>query len=139
MLDEINCIKPLSVSPIGTQITLIYNETRSSCYGSSVYMAEYKQQIVKHQFEEYKTEWENLTAFSSSITEIVDNNPYRSIIGLGRDVVPFIIKDLSQTQNHWFYALTKITGKNPIPEAHAGNVELMTKDWLSWANENNVI
>ena len=58
---------------------------------------------------------------------------------MGRDVVPYIIDDLSKTQNHWFYALTKITGNNPITDNHAGNVELMTKDWLKWANENSIV
>lgn len=139
MFEELVYRRPTSVSLIGYEITLKYNEAKNSYFGSSVFMSDHKKELIKIQFEKLKKDWENLTAFYSSISEIVDNNPYRSIIGMGRDVLPFIIEDLSKTQNHWFYALNKITGKNPIPENHAGNIELMTKDWLNWANENTVI
>jgi hypothetical protein len=52
-----------------------------------------------------------------------NNHPaYREIIGLGREVVPLLLRDLEKSRAHWFGALHEITGASPIPETAAGNV-----------------
>jgi hypothetical protein len=130
--------RPDATGSAGCEIIVRQNQALSFTYGRSVFMYEKKRQVIKAQFEQYKDEWEMITAFSSSINEIVNNNPYRSIIGLGKDVVPFIISDLAKTQNYWFHALTKITGENPIPKEHSGDINSMVKDWLGWAEKNAI-
>jgi hypothetical protein len=50
--------------------------------------------------------------------------------------VPFLLRDLKETQRHWFIALRSITGANPIPKSAAGNVPRMIEAWLHWAKEN---
>jgi len=106
--------------------------------GQSVFIQEMYQQQLKKRFNFYSSIWKNETIFFSSISEITNNAAYRSIIGLGKDVLPFIIEDLKTNDNHWFYALEALTGKNPIKENHKGIVMLMKNDWLEWAKENNL-
>ena len=91
---------------------------------------------VKQSFEGFKEVWLEKTKFSSNISDITNNSAYLSIIELGTDVVPFIIKDLRITDNHWFYALEAITMVNPISKDHQGKIALMKNDWLKWAESN---
>ena len=95
-------------------------------------------QELKERFDFYNSIWKSETSFSSSIAEITNNSAYRSIIGLGQEVVPFIIDDLKATDNHWFYALEVLTGQNPIKENHKGIVPLMKDDWMEWAKANDL-
>ena len=130
--------RPISTSNFGYEINVRQNQAYAFTYNKSVFMFEQKRQKIKTQFEQYKDEWESITAFSSNISEIINNNPYKSIIGLGSDVIPFIIADLAETQNYWFHALTEITRENPIDSKHSGDINNMVKDWLNWAVKHEI-
>lgn len=106
--------------------------------GQSIFVQEMYSQQLKKRFDFYNSIWKNETIFSSSISEITNNSAYRSIIGLGQEVLPFIIDDLKHNDSHWFYALEALTGQNPIKENHKGVVPLMKEDWIEWAKENNL-
>ncbi|MFL0161959.1 hypothetical protein [Aquirufa salirivi] len=106
--------------------------------GQSVVVQEMYNQQLKKRFDFFNSIWKNETIFSSSISEITNNSAYRSIIGLGQDILPFIINDLKINDAHWFYALEALTGQNPIKEYHKGIVPLMKKDWIEWATNNNL-
>ena len=56
---------------------------------------------------------------------------------MGMDAVPFILKDLmTNGPDDWFWALSKITGENPITEDIAGDMNKMTEAWLLWARKS---
>ena len=59
---------------------------------------------------------------------------YQQIIGLGERALPLIFQELRREPDHWFWALAAITGKNPVPEEDAGDLEAMANDWLSWGD-----
>ena len=84
------------------------------------------------QFEALLQKWHNETALLSSGTAIVSHAAYTQIIGMGEVVIPFILMQLQKNPQHLFLALFHITGENPIPLSHAGNLEKMTADWLDW-------
>ena len=113
--------------------------SHNSFIGNSVFIKEMYKQQLKKKFDTYSAIWRNETMFSSSITEITNNSAYRSIIGLGTEVIPLIIKDLEINENHWFSALEALTGENPIKKEHRGIVKFMKNDWLDWAYKNNQI
>ena len=94
------------------------------------------QQNLKKKFQLYKNIWEEQTLFSSNMTEIINNSAYLSIIALGSDVIPLIIQDLRNAENHWFSALESLTSINPIKKEHKGIFNLMKSDWLEWADKN---
>lgn len=91
---------------------------------------------MKERFDELKAIWENDTIFLSDSNKIVNHPAYLEIISMGEEVLPYIIKDMWETNNHWFEALRKITGVDVIPAEHYGNIPLMVQDWIEWANEN---
>jgi hypothetical protein len=57
---------------------------------------------------------------------------YQQIIGLGQGVIPLILEELAREPDHWGWALTAITGENPISEDDAGDIEAMARSWLAW-------
>lgn len=64
---------------------------------------------------------------------------YQQIIGMGPEVVPLLLRDLAETESHWFWALRVITNDNPVPPEHRGRVDRMISAWLSWGMRNNLL
>lgn len=104
--------------------------------GQSIFIQEMYKKQLSEKFDLYSGIWKTETMFSSNSSEITNNSAYRSIIGLGKDIIPFIIEDLKQSENHWFSALELLTGENPIKSEHRGIINLMKSDWLNWAEKN---
>lgn len=94
---------------------------------------------VSDKFEELKDIWIAETCFLSSFSERILNFNYQRIIGLGKEVLPFLIKDLKENQNDWFWALECITGEAPYTEDDRGNIPAMIEKWLAWAESKNII
>ncbi len=106
-----------------------------SLFLQKIYQESYQENLKKN-FQLYKNIWEEQTLLSSNMTEIINNSAYLSIIALGADVIPLIIQDLRNDENHWFSALESLTGSHPIKKEHKGIFNLMKSDWLDWADKN---
>jgi hypothetical protein len=87
---------------------------------------------VKSEFAELARKWKSERSASSSTSDIVMHPAYQRIISLGVDVVPMILRELQSELDHWFWALSVITGENPIPVEHRGKISKMATDWLEW-------
>lgn len=61
---------------------------------------------------------------------------YQQIIGMGESAVLPVLRDLKNTFADWFWALTAITGDNPIAHEDVGDVQKMTEAWLKWGRMN---
>ncbi len=83
--------------------------------------------------------WKEDTAFTSSLTEMLLHPAYQRIIGLGPDVVPFILRELAENGGHWFWALAALTGENPVTPENQGRPRLMKEAWLAWGKANQLI
>lgn len=88
-------------------------------------------------FECLFEQWQSETMFVSSVTDIIMNDSYLGIIGMGKDALPFIFASMKTELNFWFPALRAITQANPVPETHRGDMKAMTDDWLKWAREHH--
>jgi len=84
------------------------------------------------EFDYLSSRWRQETAHISSVQKKAVHRAYQRIIGMGAAVVPFILKDLNQTHDDWFWALTAITGENPIANEIAGDISKMTEAWIEW-------
>jgi len=85
-------------------------------------------------FRKYYGKWYDETKYLSS-SKMFENKYYKDIISLGISVVPSIIKKLREEPTHLFEALVEITGQDPVPESHWGNIEQMALDWVKWWEE----
>ncbi|HUW66400.1 MAG TPA: hypothetical protein VMW83_17205 [Spirochaetia bacterium] len=83
-------------------------------------------------FEDLARKWRSDIRYISSVTAIIEDPAYKQIISMGKEVVPYILRDLEQNQGYWFHALTQITGENPINAEQRGKVNEMARAWLDW-------
>ena len=91
---------------------------------------------VESRFRQLESIWTAETGFLSSYTEIVQHPSFKQIIGLGKPVVPLMLKDLEERPRLWVWALPEITDANPVPADDAGNIAKMTEAWLRWGKAN---
>ena len=113
-----------------------YNKAFESYLGNSIIHSE---KFMLNLFNQLNQKWKEETRFVSSGTKLFSNAAYQEIITLGKTAIPFIIDDLIKTNSHWFYALNKITDKNPVPNEHMGQIEEMKKDWVDWAKKEGYV
>jgi hypothetical protein len=64
---------------------------------------------------------------------------YQRIIGMGPRVVPLILRELRRKPDHWFWALTAITGQDPIRPEDAGDILRMTQAWLDFGERQGYL
>lgn len=82
--------------------------------------------------------WREERGPMSSLTEMVMHPAYQEIIGMGRDAVPLLLRELEREPDHWFAALRAITGVDPVPSTMRGRVRQMAQAWLTWAREQRL-
>jgi hypothetical protein len=110
-----------------------FSNAISAFKGTSIIITDYYEHAEYRNFLRLKNQWLDETRFTSSSTIIYNNGAYKKIISLGAKSIPWIIRDLKKTNAHWFNALTKITGVNPIHPDHSGIISAMAQDWINWA------
>ena len=98
----------------------------------------YKQDL-EWRFNNLAKKWKSETAHHSMMSNIVLHRSYQEIIGLGRDVLPLILKKLSIEPNHWFWALRAISGEDPVPACDVGKFNAMRDAWLKWGRDQDLI
>jgi hypothetical protein len=89
-------------------------------------------------FQELYQEWQKERGARSSITETSMMPAYQSIIGMGQDAVPLILRQLrleGDQPDQWFWALRSITTANPVDPRDQGNFPKMAEAWLRWGEE----
>ena len=82
--------------------------------------------------------WRQKVQFLSSVTEMSLHPAYQRIIGMGASVLPLLLRELENRPDHWFWALTAITGVDPVQPADRGKIEKMSEAWLKWGKEQEL-
>jgi hypothetical protein len=90
-------------------------------------------------FDALARQWRDETAHLSSIHAIVSHPCYLQIIGLGYSAVPLLLAELRDCPDHWFVALSAITGENPVPPEDSGHVLRMAEHWLRWGRRRQLL
>ena len=98
----------------------------------------YGQDLERH-FDDLAEKWMSETAHYSMMSSIVLHRSYQEIIGLGRDVLPLVLKKLSVQPNHWFWALRAISGEDPVPACDVGKFDAMRDAWLDWGRKQGLM
>jgi hypothetical protein len=95
------------------------------------------QHDVESLFAELADRWEAETLVLASPVEAAMHSAYQRIIGLGLQVITFILERLQQTRRYWFWALAAITGENPA--AGAGSTRAAVDAWVDWGRERGYL
>lgn len=108
-------------------------------YAKDLTVAEGTAVSLEERFREHASKWERDTAYLSATPMIVMHESYQSIIAMGPDVIPVLLRDLEKTHRHWFWALRHLTGQDPVLPSDRGNVGQMIKAWIKWGKSKGRI
>lgn len=90
-------------------------------------------------FDELVENWHQGTALMSSVNLMAMHPAYQRIIGMGREAIPLILKELEKQPDHWFWALNAITGDNPVDLEDEGDIGKMSDAWLKYGKDKGFI
>jgi hypothetical protein len=89
------------------------------------------------EFKAHVEKWRTDTRHSSSMNKMIAHPSYRRIMGMGRDVLPLLLKELSERPDHWIVALNAITGEDPA--SHDSTFNEAVDAWLAWGREKGYL
>lgn len=93
--------------------------------------------FVNEKFAELAEQWRKETGMLSVIQQKTAHPAYQSIIGMGKDALPYIFRELQRKREHWIPALRDITGKDIAGQDH--NFKEAASAWLAWGKENGYL
>lgn len=95
---------------------------------------------LEFQFNDLATKWKAETGLFSIDRDRV-NDTFLDLISLGKDIVPFILKDMQKPSGtaRWHIALKVLTRANPIPNEDLNKSKLIKEKWIKWGRDKNLI
>ncbi|AOX00521.1 MULTISPECIES: hypothetical protein [Moorena] len=94
------------------------------------------QEDIEQTFRQLVHQWREETRGISSTTQAAMHPAYQQIIGMGKEAIPLLLRELEQKSGRWFWALKSITREDPVQEEHQGNTQKMIEAWLNWGLRN---
>ena len=100
--------------------------------------------IKWERFQTLAKEWRAARNASSSTKVITTHPAYQQIMAMGPDAIPFILAELQQKTDHWFWALSMIAKsmpnyENPVHPSIRGKMSAMAAAWVEWGRANEYI
>ena len=92
---------------------------------------------LEQRFWNLANQWHKETRLTSSVAKMVMHPAYQQIIGMGAVAIPFILRDLRATRDHWLWALRAIVGDDPSPEG--ASFDEAVDAWLAWGKKKKYI
>ncbi len=97
----------------------------------------YEPDELERIFNGLAEEWRQETAMLSFVDKKVMHPAYQRIIGLGKQAVPLILRELQERPSYWFWALTSITGADPIKPGDT--FDKVATAWINWGKAQGYI
>ena len=91
---------------------------------------------------EHIERWKSDTIHCSSLTKRLAHPSYLRIIGLSRNFTNYeveraLLQELQTDPDHWFAALSAITGEDLAQQEH--DFDEAVEAWLAWGRERGII
>jgi hypothetical protein len=94
---------------------------------------------VERIFEGLAENWTNSTAGFSVTMRRYAHPSYQAILGLGKEVVPLILKKLKDKPDFWFEALTALEQPAVNPVRKGASFAEAVDSWLEWGRNQKLI
>jgi hypothetical protein len=89
------------------------------------------------EFKALAAQWRKETGMMSMLHKKSMHPAYQRIIGMGKDALPFIFRELNERGGHWLWALCAITGEDAAKPEH--NLKQAVEAWLQWGREHGYL
>jgi hypothetical protein len=94
-------------------------------------------QELRATFEDLAIRWREETAMEALPSRKAMNFSYQCIIGMGPDVIPFILESMADEIDDWYWALTAIARRNVA--AGTQSMSEAANAWLAWGRAESYI
>ena len=121
-----------TIESLGSGYRGLYSPERQFPYRELVRVEEPTYVTTESDFYRLAQQWEQERPKGVDISDMVMHPSYQRIIGMGTEVVPFLLEELERKPGHWFWALHAITGADPVPPESQGKLKEMAKAWIDW-------
>jgi len=91
---------------------------------------------IEQRFQRLNAQWSADTLVLSDPAKIMGHPAMRSIIAIGEEVVPIILREMQAEPSLLVWALPEITGENV---SFKGNNDDMVEAWLHWGREKGLV
>jgi hypothetical protein len=89
------------------------------------------------QFGPLADTWEEETAFTSGVKDMVVNQNYQDLIGMGHPALPLMFERLQDSPTRWILALRAVVGHDVAGDAKT-SAEAVSR-WRDWGHANGYI
>ncbi|MBI4589264.1 MAG: hypothetical protein HY725_10530 [Candidatus Rokubacteria bacterium] len=90
---------------------------------------------LEARFERLVRKWRSEVGPTSSLTQMAMHPAYQQIIGMGREAIALLLRELEREPDHWFWALKAITEVDPVEPRLRGKIDEMARAWFKWGRE----
>jgi hypothetical protein len=90
---------------------------------------------IESTFTALVNQWREQNRGVSSTNQMSMHPAYQQIIGMGKAVIPLLLRELENKSGRWFWALKSITREDPVPPEDRGKTKEMIKAWLEWGRQ----
>ncbi len=98
-----------------------------------------EEQKLEEVFNRLVKQWLSETGNISSTNEACIHPAYQQIIGLGKEAIPLLLRELEKKSGRWFWALKAISREDPVPPEKRGKTREMISAWLDWGKNKGYI
>lgn len=93
---------------------------------------------VEVEFRRHVEQWRRETLVYSSIARKIAHPDYLAIIGMPKNVIPLLLRELAERPTYWFAAL-KALAKDEQPPEEQSNFDAAVKAWLDWGKRRGYL
>lgn len=130
------CGEAVDAESLEFAVLLAYGVPEQDCQS----IIDEEKSYIEKQFTKFAAGWRKETGHLSRVKRRVEHRSYQQIVAMGKLVISPILNDLQENgPDDWFWALSKITGENPIKSDMAGNMRKMTDAWLEWGRKTGYL
>ncbi len=90
-------------------------------------------------FQGLVDDWRRECALVSSASRRTQHPAYRTIVGMGRTVLPYLLGEMLARPNEWSAALIEISGENPVRASDRGDLTKVARAWAAWAKRRQIV
>jgi hypothetical protein len=94
---------------------------------------------AKQKFNQLALRWYRETGMLSFIRQKAMHPAYQKIIGMGREALPFIFREMQNRRGDWFWALEALIEEEEQPPARHDNFNAAMAAWLKWGKDNGYL
>lgn len=105
------------------------------------YPAVYKQSrsALELRFKRLSKVWKRETVLYSNAKDITRHRAFKQIVGLGKQIIPLVLREYEHDPGHWDMVLTALADTDPVPNSCAGDVYQIRHHWLAWGRKQKLL